>query len=128
MLWVEFKNITNIDNNTRWPRRICVAPREYAWPLSTAITKYFVQDVCMFGRVICLTVDVNSDRFTHEQYTQRFQDLGMKQDKFVMLEDNCTGAIIHMKGRKLEYDFAKDSTARYRFYNELSLASVMENI
>lgn len=128
MLWVEFKNITNIDNNTRWPRRICVAPREYAWPLSTAITKYFVQDVRMFNGVICLTVDVESDRFTHEQYTQRFQEKGVKQDKFVIFNDNCTGAIIHMKDRRLEYDFAKDSTARCRFYNELALASVMENI
>lgn len=128
MLWVEFKNITNTDDNRRWPRRICLAPREYAWPLTSAITKYFVQDVRMVSGVICLTVDVKSDRFTNEQYVQRFQEKGVKQDKFVIFNDNCTGAIIHMKDRRLEYDFAKDSTARCRFYNELALASVMENI
>jgi len=128
MLWVEFKNITNTDDDRRWPRRICIAPREYAWPLTSAITKYFVQEVRMISGVICFTVDVKSDRFTNEQYMRRFQETGMKQDKFVMFNDNCTGAIIHIKDRRLEYDFAKDSTAKYRFYNELSLASVMENI
>jgi hypothetical protein len=128
MLWVEFKNITNTDDNRRWPRRICIAPREYAWPLTSAITKYFVQEVRMISDVICFTVDVKSDRFTNEQYMRRFQETGMKQDKFVMFNDNCTGAIIHIKDRRLEYDFAKDSTAKYRFYNELSLVSVMENI
>ena len=128
MLWVEFKNINSTNDQYRWPRRICIAPREYAWPLTSAITKYFVQEVRMISGVICFTVDVKSDRFTHEQYVQRFHEAGMKQDKFVMLNDNCTGAIIHIKDRRLEYDFVKDSTAKYRFYNELSLASVMENI
>jgi hypothetical protein len=128
MLWVEFKNITTADDQKRWPRRICLAPKEYAWLLTSAITKYFVQDVRMISGVICLTVDVKSDRFTHEQYVQRFSEQNMKQDKFVIFDGNCTGAIIHMKDRRLEYDFAKDSTARYRFYNELAFASAVENI
>lgn len=128
MLWVEFKNINSTDDQKRWPRRICLAPKEYAWPLSTAITKYFVQDVRMISGVICLTVDVKSDRFTNEQYVQRFSEQNMKQDKFVIFDGNCTGAIIHMKDRRLEYDFAKDSTAKCRFYNELAFASAVENI
>lgn len=128
MLWVEFKNITNMDDNRRWPRRICLAPREYAWPLTSAITKYFVQDVRMISGVICLTVDVKSDCFTNEQYVLKFSEMNMKQDKFVIFDNTCSGAIIHMKDRRLEYDFATDSTARYRFYNELAFASAIENI
>ena len=128
MLWVEFKNINSTDDQKRWPRRICLAPKEYAWPLSTAITKYFVQDVRMISGVICLTVDVKSDRFTNEQYVQRFSEQNMKQDKFVIFDGNCTGAIIHMKDRRLEYDFMTDSTAKCRFYNELAFASAVENI